>query len=40
MADFIKLNWENATSPERNELVFAERFKEYGAYPIRKSYQK
>ncbi len=40
MADLIKLNWENATSPERNELVFAERFKDYGAYPIRKSYQK
>jgi protein TonB len=40
MADILKPNWENATSPERNELVFAERFKEYGAYPIRRSYQK
>ncbi|MEP7264110.1 MAG: energy transducer TonB [Bacteroidota bacterium] len=40
MADLIKLNWDNVVSPERNELVFANRFKEYGAYPIRTSYRK
>ncbi len=40
MADIIKLNWENPVSEERTELVFANRFKDYGAYPIRKSYQQ
>ncbi len=40
MADLIKLNWENVVSPERNELVFADRFKDYGAYVIRTSYQR
>ena len=40
MADIIKISWENPVSPERTEIVFANRFKEYGAYVIRKSYEK
>ncbi|MBK7853372.1 MAG: energy transducer TonB [Bacteroidetes bacterium] len=34
------LGWDNAVNPERVELVFAERNKEYGAYVIRKKYQR
>ena len=40
MANFIKVNWENPISDERNELVFANRFREYGAYPIRRDYRR
>ena len=34
------LGWDNAVNPERVELVFAARNKEYGAYVIRKKYQR
>ena len=34
------MNWNDATNPERVELVFANRNKEYGAYEIRKKYEK
>jgi protein TonB len=32
--------WNDAVNPERVELVFANRNKEYGAYPLRKKYEK
>jgi periplasmic protein TonB len=35
-----KLSWDNATSPERVELVFENRNKSYGAFQIRRSYEK
>lgn len=33
-------NWNNVVSPERNEIVFEGRNKEYGAYQIRKNYNR
>ena len=36
----LKLNWENCIQEDRNELVFANRNKEYGAYYIRSRYTK
>ncbi len=33
-------DWNDATNPERAELVFANRNKEYGAYQLRKKYEK
>ena len=33
-------NWEDPTSVQRNELVFANRNQSYGAYEIRKSYER
>ena len=33
-------NWENPTSAQRNELVFANRNQNYGAYEIRQSYER
>jgi len=35
-----RVDWSNAINPERVELVFANRNKEYGAYVIRKKYEK
>ncbi len=40
MADLFTPSWENPTNSERTELVFQNRNKEYGAYPIRKSYDR
>ena len=34
------IDWSNAINPDRVELVFANRNKEYGAYQIRKRYEK
>lgn len=34
------IDWSDAINPERVELVFANRNKEYGAYQIRKKYEK
>jgi protein TonB len=33
-------NWENVVNPARNELVFQNRNKSYGAFAIRKAYDK
>jgi protein TonB len=33
------MSWDNAVNPERAEMVFANRNKEYGAYDIRKKYE-
>src|SRR3954471_22060667 len=33
------MSWDNAVNPERAEMVFAHRNKEYGAYDIRKKYE-
>ena len=33
-------DWSDAVNPDRVELVFANRNKEYGAYEIRKKYEK
>lgn len=37
MTTYLK-NWENPTGAKRNEIVFANRNKEYGAYVLRKGY--
>ena len=34
------IDWSDATNPDRAELVFANRNKEYGAYQIRRKYDK
>ena len=34
------MSWDNAVNPERAELVFENRNKEYGAYEIRKNYER
>ncbi len=36
----FKLSWNNATAPERIDLVFENRNKAYGAFVIRKEYEK
>lgn len=36
----VSFNWSNAVSPERSEIVFANRNKEYGGYVLRQKYQK
>lgn len=36
----MRQSWDSPTSPERAELVFANRNKEFGAYVIRKGYNK
>jgi hypothetical protein len=36
----LKASWDNATSPERVELVFENRNKNYGAFVIRTTYNK
>jgi protein TonB len=36
----LLINWENAVNPARNELVFENRNKRYGAFAIRKAYDK
>jgi protein TonB len=33
------MSWDNAVNPERADMVFANRNKEYGAYDIRKKYE-
>ena len=38
--DKIFSGWINVTSDFRNELVFADRNKAYGAYQLRKNYNK
>lgn len=40
MSESLMNKWDQVQSPARNELVFADRFKEYGAYQIRKSFNK
>src|SRR5688500_7086415 len=40
MANIFRPAWDNPISPERAELVFRNRNKEYGAYEIRRSYEK
>ena len=40
MSDTLMNKWDQVQSPGRNELVFADRFKEYGAYQIRRSFNK
>lgn len=36
----LKPAWDNATNPDRADLVFERRNREYGAYPIRKGYTR
>jgi periplasmic protein TonB len=36
----MRQGWDSATSPERAEIVFANRNKQYGAYPLRKGYNR
>src|SRR3954470_22180565 len=36
----FSFDWSNAVSPERRDLVFANRNKEYGGYELRRDYQK
>lgn len=36
----VTFDWSNAVNPERNEIVFENRNKEYGAYILRQKYQK
>jgi protein TonB len=38
MAKIFEPAWDDAINPERKEMVFEKRNKEYGAYPIRKRY--
>ncbi|HWY37263.1 MAG TPA: hypothetical protein VNY73_01800, partial [Bacteroidia bacterium] len=33
-------NWNNVVSPSRNDIVFTGRNQEYGAYQIRKNYNR
>lgn len=40
MSENMINKWSQVESPGRNELVFADRFKEYGAYVIRRDYRK
>ena len=40
MADIFQPSWDDAINPDRAELVFENRNKAYGAYPLRKSYTK
>lgn len=40
MADLFAPSWDDAINPERTELVFESRNKEYGAYPLRKGYNR
>lgn len=37
---FSARNWQQVTSADRNEIVFADRNKEYGAYTMRRDYDK
>ena len=37
---FSARNWQQVTSADRNEIVFADRNKEYGAYTLRRDYDK
>ncbi len=37
---FSARNWQQVTSSDRNEIVFADRNKEYGAYVLRRDYDK
>ena len=37
---FSARNWQQVTSSDRNEIVFADRNKEYGAYTMRRDYDK
>jgi periplasmic protein TonB len=37
---FTSRSWQQVTSASRNEIVFADRNKEYGAYEIRKNYDR
>jgi protein TonB len=39
MAAFTQ-SWDDPVNPIRNEMVFANRNKEYGAYVIRRNYNK
>lgn len=36
----VSFDWSNAVSPERSEIVFEGRNKEYGGYVLRQKYQK
>jgi protein TonB len=40
MSDNLINKWDQVQSPGRNELVFADRFKEYGAYEIRSKFSR
>ena len=40
MADLFTPSWDDVVSPERAEMVFANRQKDYGAYQLRKNYQR
>ncbi len=40
MAELFNPSWDNATNPDRTEIVFENRNKAYGAYPLRKNYQR
>ena len=37
---FSARNWQQVTSADRNGIVFADRNKEYGAYTMRRDYDK
>ena len=36
----MEINWNNVVSPNRNEIVFEGRNREYGAYQIRRDYTR
>lgn len=40
MSESLINKWDQVQSTARNEMVFADRFKEYGAYEIRKSFNR
>lgn len=40
MKNYVNNNWMQEDAPDRMELVFAYRFKEYGAFQIRKQYAR
>lgn len=40
MSESLMNKWDQVQSPGRNELVFANRFREYGAYQIRSQFSK
>ena len=36
----FSFDWSNAISPERRDIVFENRNKEYGGYALRRDYQR
>ena len=40
MADSLFNNWDSVVAPVRNDIVFEDRNKSYGAYDLRKNHNK